>query len=223
MTATKTYTVHRKHTCVIFDDLPHDMQKRILDQYAYDETAFVDWWGFGIDEFCDTVTEKYGLNVNGRKCYFNLYPLSAAWTLSYVDDWDKLLDALCISDESERAFLKYWESHVIRFTAKPSDYVCHSTCQYSSIEYWTYGEDEVTDPSTLYGLNPDQQEALFLRIERAWDNLAANIAHELGKLMEDEYEYLTSEKYLRERMEENGDIFDIETGMVFNREDVEEE
>lgn len=219
-TATKTYTVHRKHTCVAFDDLPRDMQKRILDRYASEELDGFDWWDSTLDWFCTDTTDKYGLNVNGRKCYFSLYPTSATWTLDSIEDVRKFVDALGFTDERERAYLMAWADDTVKFSANPSP---RGTCQYSGVECWPLEEDEVEDPTTIQGFTVQEQEALFLRIERAWDKLAANIAHELGKLMEYEYEWLTSEKYLRERMEENGDIFDIETGMVFNREDAEEE
>lgn len=222
MTAT-TYTIDRRHTCVKFDDLPSYLQRTILQQYAYDETSFVDWWDCELDYFCDEVTRKYGLNVDGHKCYFSLYPTSASWTLQSIEDMDKVLDAMGITDDRERSYLKYWEGDAVRFEASPSRYACRETCQHSSIEWWTYEEDEVTEPESLQGFTPDEQDALCARVEQLWDLLCAQIAGELARLMEDQYDYLTSEQYLRERMEDNGDIFDIETGMVFNLADAENE
>lgn len=219
-TISKHYTVHRQHTCAKFDDLDPGLQRRILDQYAYDETAFVDWWDCELDYFCDETTRKYGLNVDGKKCYFSLYPSSASWTLQSIEDMDKVLDALGITDARERAFLKYWEGDAVRFHAEPSS---RGTCQHSSIEWWPMEEDEVTEPESLQGFTPDEQDALCARVEQLWDQLCAEIAGELARFMEHEYDYITSEKYLRERMEENGDIFDIDTGMVFNIADAENE
>ena len=221
MTTATTYTINRRHTCVKFDDLPAHLQRTILQQYAYDETSFVDWWDFELDYFCDEVTRKYGLNVDGRKCYFSLYPTSASWTLQSIEDMDKVLDAMGITDERERAYLKYWEGDAVRFHAEPSSR--GGTCQHSSIEWWPMAEDEVTEPESLQGFTMDEQDALCDSVEQLWVQLCAQIAGELASIMEEEYDYRTSEQYLRERMEDNGDIFDIETGMVFNIADAENE
>lgn len=224
MTATtdtpQTYTVtcRRQHVCVKFEDLPEPLKSHVLNQYGYDEVSY-DWWDMELDWFCDDISERYGIAVDGKRCYFSLWPTWGTWTFSHIENIDKLMDAMGITDKRERDFLNYWEGDAVRFDSAPTH---REQCQHSSLEWWTMEEDEVTDPATLQGMNEEAQEQFLSRVERAWDNLCSDIAHELGRLMEQQYDYLTSEQYLRERMEENGEIFDIETGEVFHIDDADE-
>ncbi len=205
------YVVTKNFNCVPFSDLPDDVREKVREKLASWETKW-DWWEIEYDCFADDMVERYGIEINTKKSYFSLYPTCASWTLKRITNWEKLLSALEIAEETECYYITDWNDS-IEFRA----YSGNHGGQYAELDYFTMNDDE--NDSCL--MNEDQQEYFMQRVSRNWHDFCMDIAHEFGKRLEKEYEYRTSEDYLSEMADVNEMIFDIETGEIFHLSDIE--
>lgn len=46
-----------------FNELPGDIQEKVIDRFRYYEVEDIDWWEYALDEFKDRVQKEYGVEI----------------------------------------------------------------------------------------------------------------------------------------------------------------
>lgn len=201
-----------------FEELSPELQKRVIERFRYKETD-IDYDSI-IEDFCNAMGEN-GVDVLPKNvCFSGFYCQGDGSCFSgKVDDFIKYISDvvnnykyLFNSDKEFKAFLR-WCNHV------------YNDCDYNieingSDRYFTVRAN--TDITTeLYSHDhvkrkSEEQEDKFIKIldfiieEKAIDNNA-----KLYKALENEYEYCTSDEYIKDMIKVNEFEFNLETGEEF--------
>lgn len=168
-----------------FEELSPEVQQKVIDDNR-DWNVNYDWWQFAYEVIEETWKER-GLGTDDHKkgngpFYFSL---DRSWNFHatgvYVDDYNKLFKALNIHETSDMAENIY---HNVSFT----------------VQY--YGGNSA---KTLVNSDYLDDES-----EKIVQNFIDALCEDSLDYLQKEYDYLTSDKAIRESIESNGDEYDWE-------------
>lgn len=219
MTATKTYTISRKYTCVPYLSLTGKARDNAYDNLV--RSLFDDnWWRIELEDCAELVEQEFGIRIDKQKTYASVYPSHAAWTIEDITDINVLLDKLGITDAAHRAFLS--DHHSVGYGAV--DFYAYTRWYYSTVHQHSSLEacPVVSDDADTHGLSEQQQEMLFDTVNQAWHSLVADIASFIARYFESQYDYVHTDEYIADFCDDNDYIFDVETGEMFSISDAEE-
>lgn len=225
---TPTIIIER-HECVPFSDLDADVQEKVIEQHGDWNVDCNEWWDYIYDHFAERCKDKYGITVDLSNTHFSGFSSQgdgAAFAGS-VTDIDKFLatcgatvyvnnQPFCHTKQAER---------LIRYMFNETG-LCLTACRsghFSVVQSCDINRD---------GVNPheyrDGQEHLYNSaelvldtLEACWSDVCTDLAHELYRSLEQEYNYLTGIDALSETFDANECVFDIETGEMFHIQDAQ--
>ena len=210
------FIVTRENHCTTFENLSEELQKEVLDKYRYIEVENDFWYGPIQDFFAEKALEC-GIEIDSIS--FDLYYRQASFNGKMIDaeKFFSALNASAIMGERGKAECGNRERRLCLFAL--NEY--HVTFEQSSRTDCQVAYFNWENPSVNYGKGKryyDFAEAVLSRLEYAIDDKAQDLAGELLRMLEQEYEYLTSDEVVREFIDSNDMIFDVETGETFYRE-----
>ena len=178
-------------TTELWERLDEDIKQRLLDKFR--ETEVVEgWWYTVYDDFKQRVEEDFGFGVD--KMFFSGFcnQGDGASFRGSVADWDKFLDAIGHPELKEWAGPEGWNL----FTVVYGRY-CYSSSMDVSGE-WSIPENPYDEETEV--LQHDAwnlmvpTEARLLVFEDSARTFLRDLADELYKDLEKEYEYLISDE-----------------------------
>lgn len=210
------FIVTRENHCTTFENLSEELQKEVLDKYRYIEVEN-DFWYECIQDFFTEKALECGIEIDSIS--FDLYYRKASFNGKLIDaeKFFSSLNASAIMGARGRTECGKRERRLCLFALNEYHVTFEQSCRYDCQSF----SFEWENPSVNYGKGKRQfafAEAVLSRLEDAIDDKAQDLAGELLRMIEQEYEYLTSDEVVREYIDANGMIFDVETGITFYRE-----
>lgn len=201
--------ITKTHTCLPFSELDEKTKAKVMEKYSDYNTSF-DWWDSVYEYFSEKMEEK-GVEVDLEHTYFSLgYSQSdyAAITAK-VTDIDKFITALGGFDKKEIRLIKFalYEGYI-------SNLGCNVQRSSTSVnvEWDNPHEYNQGGASDAYHF----AEKTLETFSESVDCFFREATRELYRDLQNDYEDLTSEDCLSESFDENGCVFEIETGKMFH-------
>lgn len=204
-----------------FSELSEDLQEKVIAHFRENDTFTYYDYEWIIEDFCNEM-EKSGLHVSPKNVNFSgFYSQGDGSSFSgkvtnlgkfifpYADTYKK---TVFLSEKDFKRFCR-WAKHV--FYECDCDIEIRGSERYytvrANIDIFTevYENDHVKRMSA-------ENEARYLPIlERIVEERAIDENFNLYKRLEQEYDRVMSEAYIKENIEANGIEFNLETGEVF--------
>lgn len=218
---------YEEHRYLPFDELPETTKERVLERYG-DWNVDHEWWDYVYDWFAETMKAE-GVEVDTDKTWFRGFWSQgdgAAWS-GYLEDGAKWTRENM--DEEYHRVLTYMadNGYLEASTAADGNFSYYQSCSVDADnphEEHCYYRREQTGPG-LYdyryapvGKQAKAYEAVEEAVEafeEAWEEYCRDKAEVLYRMLEQEYEHLTSYEMLADTFNANDALFDTETGELF--------
>lgn len=192
-----------------FKELPKKLQAQILSKHRDINTDFHDWWDCVYENFKASM-EDVGVEV--ERMYFSGFwsQGDGACFEGKVSDWPQFLKSL---GHTESALISHADLH-FHFSVNHSGHYYHEKCtQFSSdlplpesaddkdfaYGYLTYEADSIHEATAMALLNQYSADSL----EREFIEAFRDHMRDLYKLLEEEYDHLTSDEAVLDALEAN--------------------
>lgn len=174
-----------------FSELSPEVQAKVLEKHRYTNTEFNDWHSFILE---DWVQKLSGLGFPEAEIHFSDF-----YSQGYGACFDSEIDLTKLATEAERFILEPFEVSFAIEKTSFANYYSHAKTRF--IE-WDYGQTITPEAEQL-------AKAVCATIEKA----RLTYCKEIYKELQEQYEYLISDKAVEETIEANDWTFEIDGKM----------
>jgi hypothetical protein len=205
-----------------WDDLTHQEQSRVLDKYRHINVEH-DWWESALDMFREDMKAR-GIDVGPNVCF----DYGQAAFEGSVSDWVLFLTHLGydnewllshFSDHASFAVKIDHRRHYPKMEAEAELPLPDSDPEYHEEFLYQYGTwDEFRDAALLAALSQYDSKSM----EKDFLSVFEDYARDLARMLEEEYQYLTSDDGVLESLQ-SSDMLDEAVLEVLGDEEEDEE
>lgn len=174
-----------------FEELSNDIQRKVIDEYLYHNIIDTqDMYEYDIESICDIVEKRYGVVL--EKDSFSWDVTCNAVAFSHDFEYEELISLL---DKFGITFDSYEEK--MEFVATYPVTIHSST--YNTM-YLEWNEYDIPDKFQEKEKEWEQKKKEFLTVLDKWKNTIAEYAYQL---LNDTWEYVTSDEFVIDFIESN--------------------
>lgn len=205
-----------------WDLLPESQQERLLEEHRDWNVRDFEWWDFVYESFTERLSNDYGIHVFDMRFSGFWSQGDGASFCGQVDDWIKVLRAI-----NQPELLQWANECDWRFSSSYGDSrYCHAnTMSFSediTMDECPYDEeDEKLQYDVWHLVRPSDKDLENLESKLA--DLFKDLAYELYRELDDEYEHLTSDESVIDAIMNHFSDEELKQDRIDHDEEEEEE